>query len=125
MDKDQPATPVVVLYDGDCPMCTASAGAWVRRYGEQIEAVNLRTADIAGIDVRLQLADCEREIHVLADGTIYTGAGAVARVLRLHPLLRWLTPLYRLPFIRPVADWAYGVVARHRLQLSHRHRGRS
>jgi predicted DCC family thiol-disulfide oxidoreductase YuxK len=56
-----------------------------------------------------------------ADGRMLGGAAAVARALQIGGgPLGWLASCYRLPIIRPLADWTYGEIAKRRERLSGR-----
>jgi predicted DCC family thiol-disulfide oxidoreductase YuxK len=50
-------------------------------------------------------------------GRVSRGAEAIARTLALRPLLAPVAALYRIPFVRALAERAYRLVARNRFRL--------
>ena len=113
--------PAVLVYDGDCSMCRASA-LWLMRLaleGGALEILPCRSP------VRRErypfIADetCMAAMQlVLPDGRVLAGADAAPEILRRIPCWRWLAVLFALPGARPFSRRAYAWIARHRMRIS-------
>lgn len=113
--------PAVLIYDGDCPVCRASA-LWVMRLALASGALEIlpcrspvRRERFPGI---AEAACLEAMQLVLPDGRVVAGADAVPELLRRMPGLAWLAGAFRLPGTRALARRAYAWIARHRWRLS-------
>jgi predicted DCC family thiol-disulfide oxidoreductase YuxK len=115
--EDKPDRPLI-LYDGDCGFCRF----WVARW----RIVTRGALDFAPAQ---QEADrfpqitpeaAARAIQlVMPQGEVFSGAEAVFRTLANAPEERWKLALYRrLPGFRPLSEWVYALVARHRAFFS-------
>jgi len=71
-------TEIVVIYDGKCQLCKNSI-YWIEKK-LKIKALDFHTADLSKFN--LSFEQCSREVFVLADAKIYSGAKAVAFLLR-------------------------------------------
>ena len=69
---------IVVIYDGKCELCK-NAISWIEKKLE-IKALDFHTTDLAKFDLTFE--QCSREVFVLADAKILSGAKAVAFLLR-------------------------------------------
>ena len=116
-------TPAVLIYDGECAMCRASA-LWL-----------MRRALAGGAD-RFEILPCrssvrrERYPHitdeacmaamqlVLPDGRVLSGADAAPEIIRRIPRWRWLASAFTLPGVRPLSRRGYAWIARNRMRLS-------
>ena len=108
-----------LLYDGNCPLCTASAGRLVRlaRPGA-IEALDLHAPGVLARFPAVSHDAAMRAIHLIVpDGRVDVGAGALARTLATRGGLRRLAVVYYLPPIRQVCDGVYWLIARNRYRL--------
>ncbi|UCD63693.1 MAG: DUF393 domain-containing protein [Candidatus Zixiibacteriota bacterium] len=109
-----------MIYDDQCSLCLGAVGK-VRQLDRLglVELVPLsRAADSFGhcpsTEERLR-----KQLHlVTSEGKIYRGAEAVGVLAALFPESKLLGHVILLPFIRPLARWAYRIVARHRLKIS-------
>lgn len=116
MDDHRRMRPVLV-FDGDCGMCSTSARLVerrLRRSPEDFDVAPSQDLDLAGLGLTQQQCD-EALQWVAADGTIASGHSAVSSLLRASH--GWARPLGRLleaPGARSVARVAYRWVARHR-----------
>ena len=109
---------LTVLFDSDCGFCTRSAGV-LRRLdrARRLDLVPLRAT--AGLpDAPPERLLLER-MHVRdAAGGWSTGGAAWLRIADVVPALGPLAWFARLPFIRPLVEPVYAVVADHRHRLS-------
>jgi len=91
---------LLVLYDGECGLCTRAA-RWVERHDRhgRTRCVPLQEAEPPPGTTR---ADLERELHVVdPSGKIFAGWPAVVEIARRLPALKWLPALARIPGV----DW--------------------
>ena len=107
---------MTLVFDGDCGFCTTSAG-WARRISPGLETVAWQQTDLESLGLtpeetaaRVQLVD--------DDGTVVSGAAAVAGVL-VGAGRGWalLGRALRLPGVRGLAELGYRLVARYRYRL--------
>jgi predicted DCC family thiol-disulfide oxidoreductase YuxK len=126
LSHPQPDTPVI-LFDGECSLCTAQAGRLEVLARQRVRAMplqNMPLQNLATADPRLTRAELMREIKLLMpDGRVFGGAEAIAQLaIQGRPVMGKAFQLYYLPGIRWLADRVYASVARHRTRLS---RGRA
>jgi glyoxylase-like metal-dependent hydrolase (beta-lactamase superfamily II)/predicted DCC family thiol-disulfide oxidoreductase YuxK len=110
---------VLVLYDGQCEICQGCV-SWLNTLDRSHKTVAVPIpADVSGIDPRLDLEACLRQLHVLSPkGDIYIGWGAVAYLARLFRVT-WLVGALGSVFpFRQLGRLAYGFVAANRYSLS-------
>ena len=114
-------TPAVLIYDGDCPVCRASA-LWVMRLalaGHALEILPCRSSVRRERFPRMGEEACLAAMQlVLPGGRVVAGADAVPELLRRMPGLAWLAGAFALPGARPVARRMYAWMARNRWRLS-------
>ena len=109
----------VLIYDGDCAMCTR----WmerVRRWDRdgRIEALPLQSPVVAARFPQLTHDALMEAMHfVEPDGRVSAGAQAAERMLRILPLGGGLGWLFHLPGARRIADRVYRTVAANRARL--------
>jgi predicted DCC family thiol-disulfide oxidoreductase YuxK len=113
----QPAPRPVVIFDGDCGICTTLSGVLVRRLRPPAAVQPWQRLDLAAYG--LTEADCIEALqYVDADGRVFAGELAVAQVLRVsRPWARPAGVVIGLPGVRSVAAVAYRWVARNRSRL--------
>lgn len=111
----------VLIYDGECAMCRASA-LWLMRRAlsaGRLEILPCRSE--ARLERFPQVAEeaCLTAMQlVLPDGRVRAGADAVPELLRRIRGWGWLAGVFDLPGIRPLARRVYAWVARNRMRLS-------
>ena len=71
-------TEIVVIYDGKCQLCKNSI-YWIEKK-LKIKALDFHTTDLAKFDLTFE--QCSREVFVLAGEKTFSGAKAVAFLLR-------------------------------------------
>lgn len=115
--------PAVLIYDGDCSMCRASA-LWLMRRAlaggaQELEILPCRSSARRARFPEISEAACLTAMQlVLPDGRVLAGADAVPEILRRIPRWRWLRRLFDVPGVRPLARRAYRWIAENRMQLS-------
>jgi predicted DCC family thiol-disulfide oxidoreductase YuxK len=115
--------PAVLIYDGDCSMCRASA-LWLMRRAlaggaSELELLPCRSTARRSRYPHITDEACLTAMQLaLPDGRILSGADAVPEILDRIPRWRWLGRVFDLPGARPLARRAYGWIARNRMKLS-------
>jgi predicted DCC family thiol-disulfide oxidoreductase YuxK len=114
MDDRRPA----LVYDGRCRFCVDQATRLAGWLGDRVRLESFRDPGVIASHPGLTEEACDRALQLVEpDGTIHAGAAAVARALRLRPLLAPAGWLYDLPGVRQLADAAYAAIARNRFRL--------
>lgn len=104
-----------VYYDGSCRMCTAFVGAVEKT--EKGSRFALKDASAGALPEGVSKEAAMREIHVIEGGKTYKNADAILKMLEAYPLWRPVVWLGRLPGIRSLLRFGYGVIAQHRHRL--------
>ena len=113
----------VLIYDGDCAMCRASA-LWLMRRAlgrgdEELEILACRSQARRTRFPHIDEAACLSAMQlVLPDGRVLSGADAVPELLARMPGWRWLRHAFDVPGARPLARRAYAWIAANRLKIS-------
>jgi predicted DCC family thiol-disulfide oxidoreductase YuxK len=113
----------VLIYDGECSMCRASA-LWLLRRAEAGGATELEILPCRSPARRERFPTitdqaCMQAMQlVLPDGRVLAGADAVPEILRRIPRWRWIATFFDLPRVRPFARRVYAWIARHRMRIS-------
>lgn len=105
----------VVIYDGNCRICTGQMQRLARWDGRgQLSYLSLHDPAVTVRYPDLEHEDLMRNM-VIVDGLgqRHRGADAAVHLARTMPSLWWLAPL-RLPGTRWLWRWLYGHVARRR-----------
>ena len=74
-------TEIVVIYDGKCEFCKNSI-FWIEKK-LKIKALDFHATDLSKFNLTFE--QCSREVFVLADSKTFSGAKAVAFLLRRNP----------------------------------------
>lgn len=109
----------VVLYDGECGLCTRAV-ARLRRLdsGGRLEFVPLQAQKVKTSFPALKPDSLREEIHVVQpDGRVVAGAEAYRFFCNELPALRAFAPLWHLPGFPALAQAVYRWVACHRHRL--------
>lgn len=114
--------PAVLIYDGDCPMCRASALWLLRRAmnagAEGLDVMPCRSPARRARFPQVPEEACLRAMHlVLPDGRVLAGADAVPEILARLPRWRWLARAFEVPGARPLARRLYAWIANNRMRL--------
>ena len=104
----------MLVYDGDCPFCTATA-LWLKRHARApLRLIAFDDVDTSKLLTELSKAEIEASAHfVTPEGIEYHGGEAVTRSLRLVRF-GWPAGVLDLPGLTLVRDAAYALVARMR-----------
>ena len=104
-----------LIYDGECGLCRQVV-AWVSRRDRAGRLAVIPFQDQAGVAAfRIPMPALAAAMHlVLPDGRVLAGADAAPQLLRMLPGLGWLTPVFAVPGVLPVARRVYAWVARRR-----------
>lgn len=110
----------VVVYDGFCNVCKRLIGLvekWDRNF--ILEAVPSHAAGIAARFPWIPAGDYAESVQVIrtSDGKTWQGAAALEQILNVLPRGNFITWLFTIPFIRPLAEKGYRRFARNRQQL--------
>lgn len=106
-----------LVYDGACGFCTSAARVLRERIGTRDAVVASDDADLAALGITRAQAD-EAVQRIAEDGTVMRGARAIAGSLRAAPQpWRSAGAIIDARPVRPVAAWAYALVARNRHRL--------
>jgi predicted DCC family thiol-disulfide oxidoreductase YuxK len=107
----------VVIFDGDCAICSTLAGVIERRLRPPAAVAPWQRLDLAAYGLT-DLECIEALQYVDADGRVYAAELAVARLLRAsRPWARPAGFVIELPGIRSLAGVIYRWVARNRSRL--------
>ena len=114
------AEPAVLIYDGECAACRASA-LWIMRLalsGGALEILPWRSAPRRARFPQISDAVCATAMRlVLPDGRVLAEADAVPELLRRIRGLGWLATVLAVPGARPPARRIYQWIARNRFRL--------
>ena len=108
-----------VVFDGDCKVCTRLSNA-LRTWdgGRQLEVVSSQQP---GVMARFPWipphAYADALQLVAADGTTWQGAAAIEQLLGVLPRGRLIAWIFKVPFVRTLADRFYRWIARNRYRL--------
>ncbi len=107
----------MVIFDGDCAICTTLSQVIERRLRPSGAVLPWQRLDLAAYG--LTAAQCTEALqYVAADGTVFAGERAVARLLRAsRPWVRPAGVVLELPGVRSLAGVVYRWVARNRSRL--------
>ena len=109
----------VVVYDGDCKVCTRLAGTLTR--WDARATFEVVSSQAPGVQARFPWIPpgAYRESLQLVDrsGRTWQGAAAVERILDQLPRGRWIAWVFALPFARPLAERFYRWFARNRYRM--------
>ncbi len=119
-------TPVTVLYNGDCPICSREIAAYRRRAertGAPLVFEDLNGADLAGWGLEAEAA--RRRLHVRMGDRVLAGLPAFVALWERLPGMGWLARIVGLPGVAWVAERVYEVVLAPALHWLDRRRRRS
>jgi predicted DCC family thiol-disulfide oxidoreductase YuxK len=108
-----------LIYDGDCRVCNRSVNI-LRKLDvrQQLEIVPSQTTGVGARFPWIPAAAFTEAIQLIGpDGETWQGAAAVEQLLGILPRGRWFAWMYRMPFVRTIADKFYRWFARNRYRF--------
>ena len=110
---------LLILYDGDCPICRRKVVFLQRRDKRgRLRFSDIRNQAFQPMERGIGFQTLERQIHaVLPDGTVVSGMDVIRAAYR-ETGLGWLAAPTGWPLFRPLFDVLYGFVARNRRAIS-------
>lgn len=105
---DETTDDIRVLYNGDCPICSAEIGHY-RAYADR-RGLPIRFDDLNGPARSawgLTEDEAARRLYVEKDGALHGGIDGFLVLWREMPRYRWLARVVDLPGIRPLAALTY------------------
>ena len=115
---------VVVLYDGECPLCMHEIN-WLRKRNHARGGGRMTFTDISlpGYDpahnAGVSYEEGMKVMHVIKGGQIFSGVESF-QIMYEAVGLGWVVKSLRIPAVKRVADRVYDVWARLRLPMSGR-----
>lgn len=108
-----------LVYDGDCRVCNRFVDAlrkWDRR--REIEIVPSQAAGVTARFPWISKAAFTESIQLVErDGTTWQGAAAIEQLLDVLPRGRWIAWIFKVPFVRVLAETCYRWFARNRYRM--------
>lgn len=113
------SAPWTLVYDGECRVCIRTVNALRDRDRDGLfEMVAYQSEGVPERFPEVGRAEFEESVQLFGpEGGRWEGAAAIEQILTLLPRARPLAWLFRIPFARPVARWAYRLFARNRDKL--------
>lgn len=111
--------PYTLVYDGMCRMCTRLSKVLEKWDGRrQIEVVPSQATGVMARFPWIPLRAYAEAIQLVGPGgETWQGAAAVEQLLNVLPRGRWISWVFRIPYVRALADRVYRWVARNRYRL--------
>ena len=108
-----------VVFDGDCKVCTRLSK--VLRKWDRTNQLEIVPSQQAGVMARFPWIPAHAYAEALQmiskDGTTWQGAAAIEKLLDVLPRGRLISWVFRIPFVRTIADRFYRWFARNRYKL--------
>ncbi|MFT0634756.1 thiol-disulfide oxidoreductase DCC family protein [Pseudomonas sihuiensis] len=114
-----PAWPLTLYFDGDCPLCAREIRLLSRHASPQrLLLVDISAADFDPLPLGLSLTAMQNRLHARwADGTWLLGLDASLWSWEAAGLGAWVAPLRWRP-LRPLLEWGYRLFCRLRPHLA-------
>ncbi len=108
-----------VVFDGDCKVCTRLSRVlrdWDR--GHELEVVSSQHPGVAPRFPWIPARAYADALQLIArDGTTWQGAAAIEQLLLVLPRGRLIAWVFKIPYVRSIADRFYRWFARNRYRL--------
>lgn len=111
--------PYTVVFDGTCRVCTRLANV-LRKWdgGRQLEIVASQTPGVPARFPWIPARAYAESLQLIGPaGRTWQGAAAIERLLDVLPKGRLISWVFRIPFVRALADRFYRWFARNRYHL--------
>lgn len=111
--------PYTLVYDGMCRMCTRLSNVLTTWDGRrQIEVVPSQATGVMARFPWIPARAYSEAIQLVGPGgETWQGAAAIEQLLNVLPRGRWISWVFRIPYVRALADRIYRWVARNRYHL--------
>jgi predicted DCC family thiol-disulfide oxidoreductase YuxK len=111
-----PPVKPLIIFDGDCGLCTRWIEHWRRTTEDHVDYVPFQEPKLARRFPELSRKQLEVAVRLVeTNGSVYFGAEAALRARAYHSrkqsLLRWYQ---RFSGFARFSEWAYAFVVRHR-----------
>jgi predicted DCC family thiol-disulfide oxidoreductase YuxK len=109
-----------VIYDGDCKVCGRSARLLTRwDTGDELEIIPSQTPGVMQRYPWIPARAYVESLQVVrtVDGRTWQAAAAIEELLKVLPRGRWISWVFKIPLVRPLADRFYRWFARNRYRL--------
>lgn len=108
-----------VVYDGFCRICRRLAASLEKMDREhRFEIVPSQHPGVRARFPWIPARAYDASLQLIArDGRTLQGAAAIEQIIRDLPKGRAVAWLFRIPFVRTIADYVYRTFARHRRKL--------
>ena len=111
--------PYTLVYDGMCRICTRLSNVlktWDRH--RQIEVVPSQATGVTARFPWIPARAYAEAIQLIGPGgATWQGAAAVEQLLGVLPRGRWISWVFKIPYVRPLTDRLYRWVARNRYRM--------
>lgn len=115
--------PLILAYDGECPMCRGAMD-WVQRRDRWglIAPFPLQNGELLRIAPELAGRPLDQALHGVdsRDRRVFSGAALFPELARRLPRWRFVAPLMGLPGVAPLAGRLYRWVAARRFRCAGR-----
>jgi predicted DCC family thiol-disulfide oxidoreductase YuxK len=111
--------PYTLVYDGMCRMCTRLSNVLIKWDGRrQVEVVPSQATGVMARFPWIPARAYSEAIQLVGPGgKTWQGAAAIEQLLNVLPRGRWIAWVFRIPYVRALADRIYRWVARNRYHL--------
>ena len=114
-----PPRPLLV-FDGDCNFCTWWVRRWQQMTGDRVDYLPAQDQRIAAQFPEIPRQQFDAAVQLVeTDGSVYSGAEAVFRILAHHPNHQWLLRIYeKSKTFASLTEWVYRLVSENRTFFS-------
>ena len=111
--------PYTLVYDGMCRMCTRLSKLLMKwDASHRIEVVPSQATGVMARFPWIPTKAYSEAIQLIGPGgETWQGSSAVEQLLTILPRGRWIAWVFKLPFVRTIADKLYRWVARNRYRM--------
>jgi predicted DCC family thiol-disulfide oxidoreductase YuxK len=110
----------LMIFDGDCNFCALWVRRWQQMTGGSVDYLPAQDPSIPAQFPEITREQFDTAVQLIeTDGTVYSGAEAVFRILAHSPKRQWPLRTYEnSPAFASTTEWAYRFVAEHRILFS-------
>ena len=114
-----PPRPLLV-FDGDCNFCTWWVRRWQQTTGDRVDYLPAQDPRIAAQFPEIPRQQFDAAVQLIeTDGSVYSGAEAVFRILAHHPNHQWPLRIYeKSKTFAHLTEWVYRLVSENRTFFS-------